>query len=281
MLEAQKARVRADLLDEQKAVRAHDILIVAWTFTHKLVQKEEEEKGRLTREVQQMAADPNNDNFIPLDDTAPAPAVSATTDSSSDSDSSSSEEELKKQKKAKKAEKKRKRKVEEDKEPEPTNDAMDIDGAEEASAPKGEKKKKKRKVEQAVEETGSQEEAGQSEPRKEKKEKKDKKDKKKKRKEKDHAEEYVSSTPAEGGASTNGGEQWNVEALEGDTKRKEKFLRLLGGKKPNGEATTNGYNASSTSRSNITQVQNDLERQFDTGMRMKHDGQGHKRGLGA
>lgn len=233
-----------------------------------------------------MAADPNDDNYIPLDGTAPASTTSSTTDSESDDDSTSSEEEPKKKrdKGKKKAEKKRKRKAEDDEdddEHQATNGTVEADDAVEVEAPKEEKKKKKRKLEHAAEETEPQEGAEQSEPRKEKKEKKDKKDKKKKRKEKDHTEEYVSSTPIEGGASTNGGEQWNVEALEGNEKRKEKFLRLLGGKKPNGGATADGYNAPSTSRSNITQVQHDLERQFDTGMRMKHDGHGQKKGLGA
>lgn len=91
----------------------------------------------------------------------------------------------------------------------------------------------------------------------------------------------MSSTTVEGGPSANGGEQWNAQALEGGDKRKEKYLRLLGAMKPGVAITDNGHNPSAKSKAYLDQVQHDLERQFDTGMKMKHNGQGQKRGLGA
>ncbi|KAI0129311.1 small acidic protein family-domain-containing protein [Hypoxylon sp. NC0597] len=280
MAEAQKARARADLLDEQKA-------------------KEEAEKNKLSREIQQMAANPENGDFIPLDDAQPATTEAADgeenathtkkeskkqkkkdkktqdeTAGPSEPDAEASEaEKEKKHKKDKKKSEKRKREAEGDDAHEQPNGATNPDDAGGVEVPK--EKKKKRKLEDATGEAGPQEETTQAEAPKEKK------DKKKKHKEKHHAEEYVSTATAEGGANTNGGEQWNAQALEGDDKRKEKFLRLLGAKKSNGTATADGRNTPGASKAYLDQVQHDLERQFDTGMRMKHEGHGQKRGLGA
>lgn len=241
-----------------------------------------------------MAADPNNTDYIPLDDAAPTKSAETThgesstpskkqkkhakqhdeepPQSSSDESelSSESEKESKKQKQNKKDKKaeKRKRKSEADESHDTPNGTASADVADDIETPKQDKKKKKRKLEKSTEDAGSQEEATP----------KEKKEKKKQRKEKRHAE-YVSSPVAEGGSNTNGGEQWNVQSLEGGDKRKEKFLRLLGAKKPNGTAVTDNHIASSNP--NFSQVQSELERQFVTGMRMKHEGHGQKKGLGA
>ncbi|KAI0120080.1 small acidic protein family-domain-containing protein [Nemania sp. FL0031] len=167
-------------------------------------------------------------------------------------------------------EKKKKRKVE-------TSD--DDHSEEEIEAEKTiskKEKKKKDKKEHAVEESEATEVASTNGTPKEKKEKK----KKREKKEKQPAEEPVSASPVEGEASTNGGEQWNVSHLEGDAKRKQKFLRLLGGGKANGVAGSDPT-PSTSSKADITKMQSDLERQFDVGMKMKQEGHSHRRGLGA
>lgn len=78
------------------------------------------------------------------------------------------------------------------------------------------------------------------------------------------------------------GEQWNVSALEGGSARQAKFLKLLGGgKKAGAGAAASTHNGHGSSKQDIEKVQTSLEKQFYSGMKMKHDGQGHKRGLGA
>lgn len=83
----------------------------------------------------------------------------------------------------------------------------------------------------------------------------------------------------------NGAEQWNADALSGDTARKDKFLRLLGAGKFNGaDITEKSLKRSKSPKKSfaaISAVENELERQFEAGVRMKHDGQGKRRGLGA
>ncbi len=74
-------------------------------------------------------------------------------------------------------------------------------------------------------------------------------------------------------------DQWNPDALNGGAARKDKFLRLLGAGKVNGVEKA----AKKVKREHVDlkQIENELERQFDTGVRMKHDGKGKRRGLGA
>lgn len=88
------------------------------------------------------------------------------------------------------------------------------------------------------------------------------------------------------GSSTNlsGAEQWNPDALSGDAARKNKFLRLLGA----GKAGVSGLNSqaqgkahSANKAAEISRVQDELERQFNSGIQMKHDGMGRRRGLGS
>jgi hypothetical protein len=65
--------------------------------------------------------------------------------------------------------------------------------------------------------------------------------------------------------------------LSGDAARKDKFLRLLGAGKANGEGSSKKVKA----EVDLEKVQNNLERQFDAGVKMKHEGGGKRRGLGA
>jgi hypothetical protein len=76
-------------------------------------------------------------------------------------------------------------------------------------------------------------------------------------------------------------EQWNPDALAGDAARKEKFLRLLGAGKTNAAATNTAKHKSSAKVEDITKVQSELVRQYEAGMKMKHDGGARRRGLGA
>ncbi|KAI1429434.1 small acidic protein family-domain-containing protein [Xylaria sp. FL1777] len=228
----------------------------------------------------------------------------------------SAEAEKKRQRKEEKRAEKRKREAEETQVEAPSTDTVDVavdtkaedeiqspkdkkkkrkveqssDDDTEADMPtikKDEKKKKKKdKKEQISEESEVIELADDNEvpteKSKKKKEKKEKKEKREKRekKEKHPTQEYVPTPIAEGEANTNGGEQWNVSALEGDSKRKQKFLRLLGGGKVNGVANSDQI-TSTSSKADIAKVQSDLERQFDVGMKMKQEGHSHRRGLGA
>ena len=75
------------------------------------------------------------------------------------------------------------------------------------------------------------------------------------------------------------GENWNIEALTGDEARKQKYLRLLGAGKSAGESTKT--QKSSKKDTDITKVQTDLELQYESSMKKKHDGGSKRRGLGA
>ena len=78
----------------------------------------------------------------------------------------------------------------------------------------------------------------------------------------------------------NAPERWNVEELEGGAKRQDKFLRLLGGKKLGVQA---GKKTDESDRPHLdmTHVSDDLQKQFDSGIRMKYDAGGQRKGLGA
>ena len=79
--------------------------------------------------------------------------------------------------------------------------------------------------------------------------------------------------------SAKGGEQWNIDALKGDAARKDKFLRLLGAGK--GNSVEKPAKKAKTKGVDTIQVEDELERQFEAGIRMKHNGQAKRRGLGA
>ncbi|KAH8588412.1 small acidic protein family-domain-containing protein [Bisporella sp. PMI_857] len=75
------------------------------------------------------------------------------------------------------------------------------------------------------------------------------------------------------------GEQWNTQALIGDEARKAKFLRLLGARKTGDDSSKK--HKSSKKVIDILKVQSDLERQYEAGIKLKHDGGSKRRGLGS
>ncbi|KAK1766086.1 small acidic protein-like domain-containing protein, partial [Phialemonium atrogriseum] len=75
-------------------------------------------------------------------------------------------------------------------------------------------------------------------------------------------------------------ERWNVQALGGGSSRQDKFMRLLGGKK-HGATTSNAGGNGGREHLDIGHVVNDLERQFEAGIRMKFESSGQRKGLGA
>ncbi|CZT02604.1 hypothetical protein WAI453_002120 [Rhynchosporium graminicola] len=88
------------------------------------------------------------------------------------------------------------------------------------------------------------------------------------------------SNKGDDGPST-GAEQWNPDALAGDAARKDKFLRLLGAGKGGSKADENDKKKNKDAGVDIVKIQEELERQFQAGVKMKHDGGPKKRGLGA
>jgi hypothetical protein len=101
----------------------------------------------------------------------------------------------------------------------------------------------------------------------------------KKRKHKSTEEDVEKQTEEDAIAS-----QWNPDALSGDAERKSKFLRLLGGGKGAAGGESNGVQVNGdgkTKKGEIEKVQGELERQYEMGMKMKHEGGGKRRGLGA
>ncbi|KAK0110812.1 hypothetical protein ONS96_002405 [Cadophora gregata f. sp. sojae] len=90
----------------------------------------------------------------------------------------------------------------------------------------------------------------------------------------------VAEAEVENDLPTHGAEQWNPDALTGDAARKDKFLRLLGA----GKGSSKGVEKSQKKKDtgvDIVRIQEELERQFEAGVKMKHDGGSKKRGLGA
>jgi hypothetical protein len=84
------------------------------------------------------------------------------------------------------------------------------------------------------------------------------------------------------GLNIKDGDQWNPDALNGDVARKDKFLRLLGGSKVNGNCRGEPIKTvkAQLELTGLVRMENELERQFEAGIRIKHDGQ-RKKGLGA
>lgn len=77
-----------------------------------------------------------------------------------------------------------------------------------------------------------------------------------------------------------GGEQWNVQALDGGAQRQAKFLKLLGGGKK-GDDAANADSGATKSRAEIAKMTSNLEKQFNQGMQAKEAGVSRRRGLGA
>ncbi|KAI1434626.1 small acidic protein family-domain-containing protein [Xylaria sp. CBS 124048] len=102
-----------------------------------------------------------------------------------------------------------------------------------------------------------------------------------KRSSKDDSLAPTSTVVGASNTNTNGADRWNVSALEVDDKRKNRFLRLLGANKAGNSTSNSSPVNSTTSKAELSRMQSDLERQFDTGMKMKQDGQSRRKGLGA
>ena len=100
--------------------------------------------------------------------------------------------------------------------------------------------------------------------------------------EKSHKKKKAKSAEEATNGHTNGAEQWNPDELTGDTARKDKFLRLLGAGKTNGsKEESSSKKKSSKKSSELSHMEAELERQYEAGMKQKHDGHGKRRGLGA
>jgi hypothetical protein len=113
------------------------------------------------------------------------------------------------------------------------------------------------------------------------KDKKRKKSKKSKKSADDEKEDHPKEEPVtieEEKPKAEGAEQWNVQALGGGAARQDKFMRLLGAKRAGNSGAALSTSHGST-RQQIDSIQNDLERQFEAGMKKKD--LGGKRGLGA
>jgi hypothetical protein len=100
--------------------------------------------------------------------------------------------------------------------------------------------------------------------------------------EKPHKEKKAKREDRATSGHSNGAEQWNPDELPGDEARKDKFLRLLGAGKTNGiKDESSSKKKPNNKSSQISQIEAELERQYEAGMKLKHDGQGKRRGLGA
>jgi len=79
--------------------------------------------------------------------------------------------------------------------------------------------------------------------------------------------------------TTSVAEQWNPDALTGDAARQEKFLRLLGAKKPG--AISSKSSKSSKKIEDVAKIEMDLEKQYEAGIKHKHGSGSKHMGLGA
>lgn len=145
-------------------------------------------------------------------------------------------------------------------------------GAEVIEERAGKDKKRKR----TTEDDGDKEEATRQKEKKENKERKGRRQKKEaKGKEKvKHAADTNDDAPANE-------EAWNIKKLSGGAARQAKFGRLLGGKKGSSTAMSGSSTTSPHDHLDATKAEAEIQRQFEAGMRMKHDGGGKRRGLGA
>jgi len=154
-----------------------------------------------------------------------------------------------------------------------------VNGDEKVSEKKNNGKRRKREAEATVEAVIDDEAL----PTKKPKRGKEKKSKKAKGQELEYDDDAGSSVQRPGADVS---EQWNVGALGGGAARQDKFLRLLGSKKGKASASREEKDGSlhqSTARERLdmTRVNEDLEKQFVAGVRMKFDSGGQRRGLGA
>lgn len=135
---------------------------------------------------------------------------------------------------------------------------------------KASKEEKKRKRDDQDDEAPPKEKKS----KKEKREKKEKKEKKSKKRSVDTADDEDDAEDAE--------QQWHVGDLSGGEARQEKYLRLLGGgKKTDAGDKKKEKKAGKKALSDPIRAEQDIERQFEAGMKMKIERGGGKKGLGA
>jgi len=115
-----------------------------------------------------------------------------------------------------------------------------------------------------------------------------KKTKKKKTAKKEKAQAELETVSEAAKVEADADERWHVRNLEGGAARQEKFLKLLGGKKAKAASTSgetkandSAPTAASRDRLHMGHVAEDLEKQFQAGVRMKFEQSGQRRGLGA
>ncbi|KAH6672854.1 small acidic protein family-domain-containing protein [Halenospora varia] len=153
-------------------------------------------------------------------------------------------------------------------------EAAEAEKAAEKAAKRARKAEKKAKKEaEAAEAENDAEKAAKKAAKKEKKSKKEKAPESSKT----NGTEPIPSKPALVASA----EQWNPDALTGDAARKDKFLRLLGAGKNNVNSSAGTKRGNGSKALDVEKVQSELERQYEMGMKMKHDGGGKRRGLGA
>jgi hypothetical protein len=167
------------------------------------------------------------------------------------------EDEEKQARKLRRAEKKRKRAADEL-----------VDDHEEIRVRREKKGEKKRKRE------ADDNEAPQAESSPVRADKKQKKHKKRK------TEKCDADIPAAEQLKADAFEQWHVGDLKGGEQRQKKFLRLLGAGRDETE-TLPGARPVSQSHLSMDKVEHDLQKQYDAGLKIKRDGQGQRKGLGA
>ncbi|KAJ8113749.1 hypothetical protein ONZ43_g5083 [Nemania bipapillata] len=300
LAEAQKARARADGLDKLKADKEekskskskhvidqlqqnseaeHDILVNASPTTDGSSMNTPIKKTR--REEDEKLGDKALNQIIERE---PAPSITAREQHiEAEAESKLKRKEGKRPKKRNLQqerpykESRKKRKVEQTREDDKEEAKAEAEAEAEAEATstrKEEKEKKKKKKDKGEHSTKDSQATGPPGSNRVPKEKN------KRGKEKRTTEEDISAFPLGGTTDTNSGAQWNISHLEADTKRKQKFLRLLGGGKTNG-VVSGSYTTSTSSKADIAKMQFDLEHQFDAGMKMKQEGRSHRRGLGA
>ncbi|KAJ3276375.1 hypothetical protein HDV01_004998 [Terramyces sp. JEL0728] len=122
--------------------------------------------------------------------------------------------------------------------------------------------------------------------RKERKEKKEKSEKKDKKDKKDKKEtKSVSPEPTEkqdklekAADKPKAWNDWTKSNFDGDADRKNKFLRLLGGKKPENQSLTSTNNQSAITQEK--QVNKQLEKEFESAHSTHHQLKKRKVGLG-
>jgi hypothetical protein len=71
--------------------------------------------------------------------------------------------------------------------------------------------------------------------------------------------------------------KWNATELSGGDARQSKFLRLLGAGKA-GDVTVS---AKPTRTTSVKQREEELEKQFNAGLKMRNEPNGKRKGLGA